>query len=74
MKIVEVINKVVNIYFQQKKRHFLLNSETKMSYDEEHKILYVYERAKSGQYQNCKHCKEIKGNGNWPDIMKAKNF
>ncbi len=22
-----------------------------MSYDEEHKILYVYERAKSGQYQ-----------------------
>ncbi|PEC21248.1 DUF3993 domain-containing protein [Bacillus cereus] len=34
-----------------KEAPFSFNSETKMSYDEEHKNLYVYERAKSGQYQ-----------------------
>ena len=34
-----------------KEAPFSFNSETKMSYDEEHKNLYVYERTKSGQYQ-----------------------
>ncbi|AJI03222.1 TPA: DUF3993 domain-containing protein [Bacillus tropicus] len=34
-----------------KEAPFSFHSETKMAYDEEHKILYVYERAKSGQYQ-----------------------
>ncbi|KFN01729.1 DUF3993 domain-containing protein [Bacillus clarus] len=34
-----------------KEAPFSFNSETKMSYDEEHRLLYVYERTKNEQYQ-----------------------